>query len=65
MLSLIFWAFILVLGLSYFGISVEAILNSPTGQQNIAYISHLLSDAWVWLQPYIQPAITALKSFKS
>lgn len=65
MLSLVFWAFILVLGLSYFGISVEAILSSPTGQENIAYIYGLLSQAWIWLQPYIQPVIEAIEKIQS
>jgi hypothetical protein len=65
MLHLIFWAFILVLGLSYFGISVEAILHSPTGQENIAYISHLLSQGWLWLEPYVQPIIATLQNSKS
>ncbi len=53
MLNFLFWIFVLVLGLSYFGISIEAIFNSPAGQANIAYISHLLSQLWHWLSQWI------------
>lgn len=62
MLSLIFWLFVLVLGLSYFGISIQAILSSPAGEANIAYLSNLLSHIWAWLSPYIQPFLTYLQN---
>lgn len=64
MLHLIFWVFILVLGLSYFGISIQAIINSPAGQANVAYIWNLLLQLWHWLLPYIQPLISALQNLK-
>lgn len=64
MLHLIFWVFILVLGLSYFGISIQGILSSPAGQANIAYLSHLLSQFWLWLSPYIQPLVTYIQHLK-
>lgn len=64
MLHLIFWVFVLVLGLSYFGISIQAILGSPAGQENIAYLSQLLSQFWQWLTPYIQPIITFFENLK-
>jgi len=49
MFRLIFWIIILVLALSFFGISIQAIISSPAGQENIAYASHLLSQGWQWL----------------
>ncbi|HEX8993829.1 MAG TPA: hypothetical protein VF803_01100 [Candidatus Paceibacterota bacterium] len=64
MLHLIFWVFILVLGLSYFGISIQAIINSPAGQANVAYLSNLLLQLWHWLLPYIQPLISAIQNLK-
>ena len=64
MLSLVFWAFILVLGLSYFGISVQAILSSPAGQANIAYLYGLFMDLWQQIWPYIQPFATFLQNLK-
>lgn len=54
MLNFLFWVFVLILALSYFGISIEAIINSPAGQANFAYLGHLLSQLWQWIQTYIQ-----------
>lgn len=54
MLHLAFWIFILVLGLSYLGISIQEIINSPAGQANIAYVYNLLLQLWHWALPYIQ-----------
>ena len=53
MFHLLFSLFVLFLALSFFGISIEQIINSPAGQANIAYLSTLLSSltaaAWHWL----------------
>jgi hypothetical protein len=48
MLNLVFWIFIFVLGLSFFGISIQAIIESPAGQSNFGYLLHLLSELWQW-----------------
>jgi len=64
MLSLLFWAFVLVLGLSYFGISLQAILGSSTGQANIAYLYNLLLQGWQVVAPYVQPFLTFLQNIK-
>ena len=53
-LKLIFWTLVLFLALSFFGISVQAIVNSPAGQANFAYLLYLLSQAWQWLAAFIQ-----------
>src|SRR3989344_8238551 len=49
-----FWIFVLLLALSFFGISIQAIINSPAGQENFAYIISLLSRAWEWLIAYLK-----------
>ncbi|MDO8593419.1 MAG: hypothetical protein Q7R59_00780 [bacterium] len=54
MLNLLFWIFILILGLSFFGISIEAIVHSPAGQANFAYLLHLLSQIWQWIISYVK-----------
>lgn len=41
--------FVLVLALSFFGISIQKIVESPAGQANIAYVYHLLSGLWDWI----------------
>ena len=53
MLNLLFWIFVLVLGLSFFGISIKAIIESPAGQSNFLYLLHLLSLLWQWLIAYL------------
>lgn len=54
MLKTIFWTLVLILALSFFGISIQAIVNSPAGQQNFAYIGGLLSQGWEWLLHFVQ-----------
>ncbi|MFA5744814.1 MAG: hypothetical protein WC887_01225 [Candidatus Paceibacterota bacterium] len=49
MLKLIFWIFVLILALSFFGISIQAIINSPAGQENIQYVFNLIVQAWQWI----------------
>ncbi|MHB0866007.1 MAG: hypothetical protein ACYC1Y_03890 [Minisyncoccota bacterium] len=49
MFKLIFWVFVLILALSFFGISIQAIVNSPAGQANFAYLYDLLLQGWHWL----------------
>jgi len=51
----VFWALVLLLALSFFGISIQAIVNSPMGQANIHYISGLLSNLWLWSTQWIRP----------
>lgn len=55
MFRLAFWLFILFLALSFFGISIQAIVNSPAGQENILYLSDLLTKAWLWSTEWIRP----------
>lgn len=49
MLKLIFWIFVLILALSFFGISIQSIITSTTGQANFLYIFHLLGQLWQWI----------------
>lgn len=49
MLHFAFSVFVLLLALSFFGISIQAIINSPAGQENISYLFYVLSQAWQWL----------------
>ena len=60
MLNLILWIIIFVLGLSFFGISLEAIVNSPAGQANFAYLLFLLTELWQWLVVQAQHLIQVL-----
>lgn len=49
MFKLIFWILVLVLALSFFGISLRAIVDSPAGQANIQYIWSLLQALGTWI----------------
>lgn len=54
MFRTIFWVFVLLLALSFFGISLQAIINSPAGQANFAYAYDLLLQVWHWLVNFAQ-----------
>lgn len=53
MFKLTFWVFVLLLALSFFGISLEVLVKSPVAQANFAYLLHLLSQGWQWLTSLI------------
>ena len=53
MVRTIFWFFVLFLALSFFGISIRAIIESPTGQANLAYLTLLAVSAWQWFVQYV------------
>ena len=52
-----FWIFVLLLALSFFGISIQAIINSPAGQANFGYLLHVLSQGWQWLTEWIHSTL--------
>ncbi len=56
-LKLIFWGAVLILALSFFGISIQTIINSPAGQENLDYLSHVLTQAWQWATYWIRPGV--------
>ena len=49
MLKVIFWVVVGVLALSFFGISLQAIITSPVGQANFGYLWQLIVDGWNYL----------------
>ncbi len=46
MLKIILLIVLVILALSFFGISLRAIANSPVGQDNFAYIAQVFVDIW-------------------
>ncbi|MEJ0053242.1 MAG: hypothetical protein WDN10_00745 [bacterium] len=46
MLKLIFWIVVGVLALSFFGISLRAIITSPIGQDNLGFLWMLVVQGW-------------------
>lgn len=59
LLKLAFWIFVLVLALSFFGISIVTIINSPAGQENFGFIAYLLVTGWQWLVSHVTVLLTA------
>ncbi|OGG68420.1 hypothetical protein A3H77_02600 [Candidatus Kaiserbacteria bacterium RIFCSPLOWO2_02_FULL_56_11] len=59
MLKLIFWIVVGVLALSFFGISLQEIVNSPAGRENFAYLFQLMVMAWQWLIELIQNKVSS------
>jgi len=49
MVKTVFWGFVLFLAISFFGISLKAIIESPAGQENLAYLAQLATAFWHWL----------------
>lgn len=54
MWNALLWFFIFILGLSFFGISLEAIVNSPAGQANFSYLLFLLGEIGEFVIEYIR-----------
>ena len=54
MIKTFFWSFVLFIALSFFGISLKAIIESPMGQENLAYLTHLITSLWHWIILYAQ-----------
>lgn len=46
LIGILVLAFILILVLSYFGISVKSVVESPTGQENISYVGGGTRNLW-------------------
>lgn len=46
MIRLIVWIIIGLLALSFFGVSLEGLVENPTNQGNISYLFHLVAEGW-------------------
>ncbi len=65
MIRFIIILIILVLALSYFGISIRHIAESPTGTDNFAYLTNMLSMGWHILLAWIVGFAESVKSIVS
>ena len=50
MLRIIFWTVVVILFLSFFGISVQGLIENPTTQTNFDFILNLVAEGWdtIW-----------------
>lgn len=64
MVKLIIWVVIGLLALSFFGISLKSLVDSPVNQENMSFLTQLLQQGWTtlvaWLQGFIDPLIALL-----
>lgn len=51
---------ILILALSYFGISIREVAQSPTGQDNFSFVWMYVKDGWEILTAFIAGLIEAI-----
>lgn len=51
---------ILILALSYFGISIRDIAQSPTGQDNFSFVWMYVKDGWEILTQFVADLISAV-----
>lgn len=54
MIRLILLVVIFILLLSFFGVSIKALVNSPLTQENFAFVWQLILTGWQYLQQQIQ-----------
>ncbi len=52
---------VLVLALSYFGISIREVAESPTGQDNISFVWAYVKDGWEILMAFFANGIEQIK----
>ena len=57
MIRILFYTVIAVLLLSFFGISIQGVIESPQGQENIAYVTNLFMSLLRFIWNFIAPAI--------
>lgn len=54
MIRLIVWVVIGLLALSFFGISLRALVDNPTNQDNWQFLLALLRDGWDYIATWFE-----------
>lgn len=64
MVRLIIWIVVGLLALSFFGVSLRSLIDSPTNQENVSFLSQLLHQGWAtftaWLHAVIAPIMSII-----
>lgn len=64
MVKLIVWIVIGLLALSFFGVSLKNLVNSPTNQENVSFLTQLLQQGWntmlSWLHAILDPVLALI-----
>ncbi len=78
-LGILFLAVIVLLVLSYFNISIKAVVESPTGQENVNYVKGSTQSVWttylekpvahfwndIWLPLFWDPFVSNMQKIKN
>ena len=52
MVHLIIWVVIGLLALSFFGISLRALVDNPTNQDNVSFLMIMLQSGWSYIEAW-------------
>ncbi len=61
MIKLIVWIIIGVLALSFFGISLENLVEAPTTQENVGFLKGLALDGWEIVKDFVTSIIDLVR----
>ena len=60
MLRIIFWVVVAVLFLSFFGISVQGLIENPTTQTNFDFVLELVAEGWSTIWSVLSGLVTGV-----
>jgi hypothetical protein len=63
MLKLIVWIFVALLALSFFGISIQRVVEGPTAQANFHFLFDLLLRGFNYLVDWITQLLAPVRAF--
>lgn len=63
MIRIIFWTIIIVLFLSFFGISVQSLFENPTAQTNFGFVLSVAEEGWNTIWGFISGSVMFVVSF--
>lgn len=61
MVRIIFFTLVVILLLSFFGVSIESVVKSPMGQANFSYVGDLLQQGWHDLVSFVNSLISSIQ----
>lgn len=62
MIRLIIWVIVGLLALSFFGISLRALVDNPTNQDNLSFLTNLLEQGWDYIVAWVEGIIDSLSN---
>lgn len=63
MLRIVFWTVVVVLFLSFFGVSVQSLYESPTTQTNFGFVLGLVEEGWNTIWNFISGLVMGVVDF--